>query len=99
MDLDEIIRRLAKHKQRASYGAVGAVLNRGGRGLMRGRKCHADSWVVAKTTHKKNGSMRGWPTGYAPHEVDPECRTQFERNPGGFKDESNNLEDWLNDHP
>jgi hypothetical protein len=107
MDLDEIIRRLAKHKQRASYGAVGGVLNRPPRGLMTGRKCPLDSWVVAKTTHRKNGSVRGWPTGYAAHEVDPECRRQFQNNPGrqcqgnpeGFIDCPDILEDWLNNHP
>jgi len=58
--LDAIVARLNARKQRASYGAVAAIIGVLPRGLMSGRqKCHKYSWVVAAS-----GPTRGWPTDY-----------------------------------
>lgn len=64
MTLDFILDRLHKAGQRATYGAVGGVLDRPAIGLMVGRpKDKRHSWVVAKKS--------GLPTGYSTAEVDP----------------------------
>ena len=72
--LDEIVRLLQKHRQRATFGAVAGVLKRAARGLMKGRpRCRRDSWVVAQDKRQKSGARRGWPTGYSEDEIDPAC--------------------------
>ena len=67
MDLDTIVRCLAQHRQRATYGAVAAVLGvrSSGAGVMRGRpQDHLNSWVVSQKEHR--------PTKYSAAQVDPE---------------------------
>lgn len=64
MLLKGIVTVLSKHRQRATYGAVGGLLGRPARSVMMGQaKCRENSWVVSART--------GRPTGYDPHETDP----------------------------
>jgi hypothetical protein len=64
MTLEELIARLDRHGQRATYGAVGAVVGRLARSVMSGRvKEPRNSWVVSKQT--------GLPTRYSPAQTDP----------------------------
>src|SRR5260370_34532447 len=98
--LNDIVRLLNKHHQRSTYGAVAGVLGVSARGVMSGRTpCHQDSWVVAKTTSRRTGSRRGWPTGYTNAQIHPECLRQIQRNLAGFIDDEDDLEQWLNAHP
>ena len=85
--LDEVIARLNEAGQRATYGAVGGVVGRPARGLMRDRQLTGpNSWVVAKTTKKKTDSRRGWPTGYADGQIDGRCLKQIRAALGEFID-------------
>ena len=61
--LKAIIEMLSKHRQRATYGAVGGVVGKPARSVMSGQpKCIQNSWVVSAKT--------GRPTGYFKHETD-----------------------------
>jgi hypothetical protein len=63
--LDDILSALNRHRQRATYSAVAALVGDTPRLLMRGRPREPNnSWVVAKDT--------GRPTGYADADVHPE---------------------------
>jgi hypothetical protein len=98
--LNDIVRLLNKHHQRATYGAVAGVLDVAARGVMTGRTpCHQDSWVVAKTTSRKTGSRRGWPTGYANAQIHADCLRQIQHNPAILIDDPDDLEQWLTTHP
>ncbi|HEU4665751.1 MAG TPA: hypothetical protein VFS55_17110 [Dokdonella sp.] len=69
--LEAIVELLAKHAQRATYGAVGGVVGLPARSLMSGRpRSRANSFVVAASTGK--------PTGYAPTEYDPALESRAE---------------------
>lgn len=60
--LDQILELLNRHHQRATYGAVGAVVDRPPFYLMGGRqRIPWHSWVVSKRT--------GLPTGFEPHQM------------------------------
>src|SRR6476620_7797811 len=97
--LNEIVRLLNTHHQRASYGAVAGVLRIIPRGLMAGRSAsHQYSWIVAKSDSRKNGSRRGWPTGYTTAEIHPECLRQIQTNPDNFIEDEQDLEHWLKVH-
>lgn len=62
--IDSIVDQLDRFRQRATYGAVAAILNRAPRNLMAGRsRGQKDSWIVSQKT--------GLPTGYEPDQVDP----------------------------
>ena len=62
--LDSIIGLLSKYHQRATYGAVGAVVMRPPRSVMAGRqRSQTDSWIVSKKTKT--------PTGYPAHLIHP----------------------------
>jgi hypothetical protein len=63
--LDNIVDQLDRFHQRATYGAVAALLNRSPRNLM-GKRLRAprDSWVVGHST--------GMPSGYEPEQLHPE---------------------------
>ncbi|HXV16112.1 MAG TPA: hypothetical protein VD758_04995, partial [Gemmatimonadaceae bacterium] len=55
--------------QRATYGAVAAVMNRSPRNLMDKRsRSQRDSWVVSRQT--------GMPTGYEPEQLHPEITSR-----------------------
>ena len=63
--MDQILDALHDHHQRATYGAVAAVLGTAPRTLMKGRERDArHSWVVSRKT--------GEPTGYEPGQMHPE---------------------------
>ena len=62
--LSEVIAKLAQHSQRATYGAVGAVVGLPAQSVMHGQTvCPLNSWVVSKET--------GLPSGYGPGECAP----------------------------
>ena len=64
-DLDGILAALNHHRQRATYGAVAALVGQTPRLLMHGRpRAQANSWIVSKSS--------GRPTGYADADVHPE---------------------------
>ena len=63
-NLTEVVAKLAQHSQRATYGAVGALVGLPAQSVMQGQsKCPQNSWVVSKRT--------GGPTGYDPSECAP----------------------------
>ncbi len=99
MDLDDIVARLNKHHQRASYGAVGRVLGRPAMGLMARRpKSHEDSWVVAAANNRRRRSRRGWPTDYTDDQIHPECLRQIRERLDDFIADEEGLRQWLNNH-
>lgn len=67
--IDSIVDQLDRFRQRATYGAVAAVLNRSPRNLMSGRtRSQRDSWIVS--------NKDGLPTGYEPDQVHPEIKSR-----------------------
>ena len=67
--IDTITEQLDQFRQRATYGAVAAVLNRSPRNLMSGRtRSQRDSWIVS--------NKDGMPSGYEPHQVHPEITSR-----------------------
>ena len=67
--IDTIAEQLDRFRQRATYGAVAAVLNRSPRNLMSGRtRSPRDSWIVS--------NKDGMPTGYEPDQVHPEITSR-----------------------
>jgi hypothetical protein len=67
--IDSIIDQLDRFRQRATYGAVAAVLNRPPRNLMSGRaRSQRESWIVSRND--------GMPTGYQPDQVHPEIKSR-----------------------
>lgn len=95
--LDEVIALLNEHHQRATYGAIAAVVKAPSpRGLMKGRTgWHENSWVVAATSNRKSGSRRGWPTGYKVSQIHPECLRQIRSRPNDFIEDADELRQWL----
>jgi hypothetical protein len=84
--LDHVLDQLHQHRQRATYGAVGAVTDRPAQYLMSGRpRDHRHSWVVNHETEL--------PTGYESEEMHPELRS----NPTVLRTGAD-LEAWLRDH-
>lgn len=81
--MDQILDALDRTHQRATYGAVAAVLDRPPRTLMQGRdRDQRHSWVVSR----KNGE----PTGYPPEQVHPALLERPE-----VLDTKEELELWL----
>ncbi len=67
--IDSIVEQLDRFQQRATYGAVAALVNKSPRNLMDKRsRCPRDSWVVS---HKE-----GLPTGYEPDQMHPDIRAR-----------------------
>ena len=67
--IDSIAEQLDRFRQRATYGAVAAVLNRSPRNLMSGRtRSPHDSWIVS--------NKDGLPTGYEPEQMHPEITSR-----------------------
>ena len=86
-DLDVVLDALERHRQRATYGAVGAVVDRPASFLMGGRpRVFRHSWVVNKETQR--------PTGYEPHECHPALFAHERVIASGAE-----LESWLAEHP
>ena len=81
--LDEILDLLNRHHQRATYGAVGAIVDRPPSFLMGGRpRDHRHSWIVNQETEL--------PTGYGPEHMHPELRSRAK-----VLKTSQELESWL----
>jgi hypothetical protein len=82
---DDIVDQLDRHRQRATYGAVGSVIGWPPRYLMGGRpRDHRHSWIVNRLT--------GLPTDYGPDDMHPELLSRPE-----VLHTSQQLEDWLRD--
>jgi hypothetical protein len=87
LKLEDIIERLERHRQRATYSAVAGVLKRHYRNIMDGQtKSFRNSWVVSKTTKL--------PTGYGPQDWHPELLT----NENGVIETPTELKKWLAEH-
>jgi len=85
MQLNLLVATLDKHKQRASYRAVGGVVGLPAQSVMSGRpKTHENSWVVLKRT--------GLPSGYSEAEMHSILRS----NPIVLSTKES-LEAWLKD--
>lgn len=81
--LDQILGTLQQFHQRATYGAVGAVVGIPARSVMSGHPKDAlHSWVVRKSN--------GQPTGYLPVEKHPSLTTRSEILSSGEE-----LAEWL----
>ena len=80
---EEIIERLAKHRQRATYGALAGLIDRHAIGVMNGlSKDKRNSWIVAKNN--------GLPTGYNTEEIDSRLASS-----SNVIDSSDELAAWL----
>lgn len=65
--LDDIISALDANHQRATYGAVAALVDASPRSLMRGRaREQRNSWIVSNST--------GAPSGYPAEEIHPDLK-------------------------
>ena len=81
--LDRILNLLGRHRQRATYGAVAALVDRPASFLMGGRpRDHRHSWIVNQETEL--------PTGYGPDDMHPELQVRAE-----VLKTSQQLEDWM----
>ena len=85
MSLDDIVDLLDHHGQRATYGAVAALLGHSPRSLLRGQeRGRRFSWIVNRET--------GRPTGYQEDQIDPRLRDR-RAGPG----DGRGLQTWLNE--
>ena len=83
---DRVLETLNKHRQRATYSAVGDLVGLHALSVMQGlTKGPRYSWVVSRQT--------GLPTGYAESEIDPDLRLH----PKVLKSRTE-LEEWLSRH-
>lgn len=72
MNLEEIVRKLNTHKQRATYGAVAGLLSVPPRSLMDGRpRNRLYSWIVNAKDFR--------PTDYEEAQIDPDCLRQIRK--------------------
>jgi hypothetical protein len=82
----DIVERLERHRQPATYGAVAGVVEGNYRTVMsRQEKNHRNSWVVNK--------VLGLPTGYGPEQIHPELSTAVRAT--GVIDTPEALDVWL----
>jgi len=71
LTIDQILDALDRAHQRATYGAVAALLGTSPRTLMQGRgRDQRHSWVVSRKS--------GEPTGYSPDQIHPDLRANPE---------------------
>jgi len=71
LTLDQVLDALDRGHQRATYGAVAALLNQAPRALMSGReRDQRHSWVVSLRT--------GQPTGYNPEQIHADLMEHLE---------------------
>ena len=88
MELDQIVTILERHKQPATYGAVGGVVGMHHKFVMKGReRNHRNSWVINKQTRV--------PSGYKPSEVDPSLPGAIREKP--VIETPEDLDAWLAD--
>jgi hypothetical protein len=93
---DRIINTLARFKRRAAYGALAGIVGGIAQNVMKDcEKSPENSWVVAASTNRATKSRRGWPTGYADVEIDPECLRQIHQRVEDFIADPNSLMGWL----
>jgi hypothetical protein len=87
--LHNIIERLERYRQAATYGAVAGVVGGSHRSLMeRQPKNHRNSWIVNKRTRH--------PTGYGEGEIHPNLVASIDEN--GVIETPEDLDDWLGSH-
>ncbi|MEP6507244.1 MAG: hypothetical protein ABJC63_03390 [Gemmatimonadales bacterium] len=83
--IDSIVDQLDRFRQRATYGAIAAIVNRSPRNLMDKRtRSPRDSWVVSRKD--------GMPSQYPPEQVHPEIKARETILTTGAE-----LENWLTD--
>ena len=83
--LDAILDLLSRHHQRATYGAVGALVDRPASFLMGGRpRDHRHSFIVNQETEL--------PTGYGPEHMHPQLRSHSK-----VLKTSQELQNWLDE--
>ena len=83
---DRILEALNKHRQRATYGALGDLIGLHALSVMQGlTKGPRYSWVVSKQT--------GLPTGYAESEIAPDLKLH-----ANVLKSRTELEQWLSRH-
>jgi len=88
LDIDDVISRLERYRQRATYAAVAGVVGRHYRNVMHDQtKSFRNSFVVNKSTKL--------PTGYAPHDWHPDLLTSGT----GVIETAKELRKWLTEHP
>jgi hypothetical protein len=81
--IDSILDQLDRFHQRATYGAVAAVVDSSPRSLMTGRaRDQRSSWIVSRQTGK--------PTGYEPDQTHPDIAERE-----GVLDTAEALRSWL----
>jgi hypothetical protein len=81
--IDSILEQLDRFHQRATYGAVAAVVNSAPRSLMSGRaRDPHSSWIVSRKD--------GQPTGYTAEQKHPELESR-----GEILDTTEGLRAWL----
>ncbi|MDQ3081325.1 MAG: hypothetical protein M3R07_03830 [Gemmatimonadota bacterium] len=79
-DLDSIIEQLDRFHQRATYGAVAAIVDKSPRSLMSGRERNPrSSWIVSRES--------GAPSGYSEEQLHPalEERENILSTPGALR--------------
>lgn len=87
--LADVIERLERHRQAATYSAVAGVVGASHRSVMAGcDRSFRNSWVVNKQTRR--------PTGYAPQHLHPELIWSIEAH--GILSTPEELADWLATH-
>jgi hypothetical protein len=87
LEIEDVISRLERYRQRATYAAVAGVVGRHYRNVMDDQtKSHRNSWVVSKRTKL--------PTGYGPQDWHPELLT----NENGVIETPAELKKWLAAH-
>ncbi len=88
--LDNLLERLERHRQPATYGAVAGVVGSHPRSVMSGRtRNERNSWVVSKETLQ--------PSGYQPHEMHPDLQAAVAA--VGVLSTPEALRAWLEAHP
>lgn len=84
-DVDSILDQLDQFHQRATYGAVAAIVNSSPRSLMTGReRSQRSSWIVNRTT--------GEPSGYSTEQTHPSLKERQQ-----ILDQPELLRTWLQD--
>jgi hypothetical protein len=84
-DVDSILEQLDQFHQRATYGAVAAIVNSSPRSLMTGRDRNPrSSWIVNRGT--------GEPTGYSTDQTHPSLKER-----DAILDKPEMLRAWLED--
>jgi hypothetical protein len=87
MNLDDILERLERHRQRATYGAVAGIVGGNPQSPFIGRPfTPRNSWVVNTDTDQ--------PTGYDPSQLHP----NLSDNPHVIR-RTEELRTWLTTHP